>query len=133
MKLIAIDYGTKTCGIAIANLAIGAESILPPISTDSLIPHIKNLIQAHNPDILIFGLPLTKAGKEGQRAKKVISLVKYLKTIYTSKPLIETFDERYSTIEAAQMLEELPRKNSEKLKDSVSALIILREYQNSLK
>ncbi|MEN3033908.1 MAG: Holliday junction resolvase RuvX [Aquificaceae bacterium] len=132
MKIIAIDYGTKTCGVALSNSKLGVDSVLPPISTGVIIPTINQLIETYDPDILLFGFPLTKSGKVGQRARKVIRLVNYLRKIYTSKPLIEMFDERYSTIEAMEMLKDLPKTKAQKIKDSVSALIILREYQSSL-
>ncbi len=133
MKVLSVDYGSKRIG-----LALGDENLklAVPIgwiaNTPSALETIVKTVRERGVVKLIIGLPLTLRGKEGQRAKEVRKFVSKLEESLGEDVEIVLWDERFTTEEAYRQLEGYPQRKKKELKDSLSALIILQEYMESL-
>ncbi|MFA5749913.1 MAG: Holliday junction resolvase RuvX [Candidatus Shapirobacteria bacterium] len=123
MNVLAIDYGSKKIGLAIA-----IENIIEPI------PSIKNDIDVFkNIETIIADYQIKKIFvgiSEGEFAKLTQKFIKDLKNMLTLP--IETVEEAVSTIEADQIyfFNHKKKKNYKKAIDSIAAAVILRRVIN---
>lgn len=130
-KLLAIDVGTKTFGLAVGIWGLEIVTSLPVIirekySKDILI--LKKHIQESNIKALIFGLPLNMDGTSGAKVQAVKTIAR---NISRDTFLPYSFqDERLSTSAATDRLIEMGVKPSrrDKVIDSHAAIIILESY-----
>ncbi|QWK20087.1 MAG: Holliday junction resolvase RuvX [Hydrogenobacter thermophilus] len=133
MKVLALDYGSKRIGLAIGDTSLNIASPFGVFENrEGVIEKIRNLISEYRVSLLIVGLPLTPRGQKGQRAKEVEEFVKKLRESLPKEIELLMWDERYTTKEAYWLLQDLPPTKRKKLKDSLSAYIILKEYLESL-
>ncbi|GBC88674.1 MAG: Holliday junction resolvase RuvX [Hydrogenobacter thermophilus] len=133
MKVLALDYGSKRIGLAIGDTSLNIASPFGVFENrEGVIEKIRNLISEYRVSLLIVGLPLTPRGQKGQRAKEVEEFVKKLRESLPEEIELLMWDERYTTKEAYWLLQDLPPTKRKKLKDSLSAYIILKEYLESL-
>jgi putative Holliday junction resolvase len=126
MKILAIDYGDKNLGIALSDKT---QTIAIPFSVekndDRFSEKLLKIVKNKKIIKIIAGLPLTLKGEEGQQAKKT---KKYFEILSKQiKMDIELVDERFSTRQSKERLEEL-KKCSHKDIDKYSAAIILENY-----
>ncbi|ADC88783.1 Holliday junction resolvase YqgF [Thermocrinis albus DSM 14484] len=133
MRVLCIDWGTKSLGLALGDTNLKLATPLKPIpNRGKVLERIAELVKEYDVRLVVVGLPLTPSGREGQRASQVRSFVEELSALLPEHVGVELWDERYTTYEAVQLLEGKSRKKVKELKDSVSALIILQEYLDSL-
>ena len=106
MKILAVDYGASRTGLAVCD---PTEFLTTPIT-----PQI--------------GLPLNMDGTEGERAAKSRKLATTVK-LWSGLP-VRMWDERQSTCEAADILDEVGTFGAHRkaILDSVSATVILEDY-----
>ena len=119
MNYLAIDYGTKRIGLAIAINDI--ISPILPIKNDSDKYHnIKNIIKDHRVDKIFVGIC------EGEFADKTKQFVDKLKSVIELD--VELIEEAVSTIEADTIYKEnkKSKKKYKSLIDSIAAAVILR-------
>ncbi|MDR0675011.1 MAG: Holliday junction resolvase RuvX [Mycoplasmataceae bacterium] len=139
MRLLGIDLGTKTMGIAITDslqvIASGLENfVYGNNNLDICVNKIKLLLQRYQGDVanIILGYPTNINGAKNERTLLIEKFYKLLKP-QINVPII-FHDERYSTIKATGYLKyEANLKSSQikKIKDKMSAVIILDEYMQS--
>lgn len=133
MKVLAIDYGNKRVGLALGDTNLKIASPFKVIENrEDIWQKIRSIVEEHQVSVVLVGLPLTPRGNLGLRAKQVEEFVKNLKENLPEDIDIITWDERYTTREAYWLLENLPASKRKKLKDSVSAYVILKEYLETL-
>ncbi len=134
MKVLAIDYGSKRIGLALGDTTLGIALPLEVIENkgEKTLQVISNKVKDFVVHIFLLGLPLTQRGKEGQRAKEVKGFTEKLKEFLPEDVEIILWDERYTTEEAYRLMQGVGLKRKERLKDSLSAYIILLEYMESL-
>lgn len=133
MKVLAVDYGNKRIGLALGDINLKIASPFKVLENRGDVwQKIRSIVDEHQVSIVLVGLPLTPRGKLGQRAKEVEEFVKNLREKLPECIEIITWDERYTTREAYWLLESLPASKRKKLKDSVSAYVILKEYLETL-
>lgn len=133
MKVLAIDYGSKRIGLALGDTNLKVASPFKVIENRGDVwQKIKGVVEEHQVSVVLVGLPLTPRGNLGQRAKQVEEFVKSLSKNLPEYIEIITWDERYTTREAYWLLENLPASKRKKLKDSISAYVILKEYLETL-
>ncbi len=134
MVIIGIDYGDKYIGFA------SCESrLLVPLPIDSVkiksmkdgVTQAERIIRERNAELIVIGLPLLADGTEGERASKTRAFGRVLEKVTGAK--IEYFDERFSTLEAKEYLEEggVKPRDMKKYTDKLSAQIILNDYLNA--
>ena len=137
MRIMALDYGSKTVGVAVSDaLEIGAY----PLETlyrkkehmlRRTLASIEALVREKGIDCIVLGRPLHMNGREGENVSACERFYAML-TARVSIPVLWQ-DERLTTVEAGEILAEskIPPKERKKYLDSVSAALILREYMNN--
>ncbi|MDR0739345.1 MAG: Holliday junction resolvase RuvX [Mycoplasmataceae bacterium] len=138
MRLIGIDLGTKTMGIAITDslkmLATGLENFTyRDNDLNSCVAKVRNLLQRYQNDVetIVLGYPLNVNNTKNERTYLVEHFQKLLQNDITIPIVLQ--DERYTTIAATARLKfDVGLKSSQikKHKDKISAVIILEEYIN---
>ncbi len=134
LKVLAVDYGSKRIGLALGDTSLGIALPLEGIENkgEKTLQIIADKVKELGAHIILIGLPLTPMGKEGQRAKEVMDFSEKLRDFLHEDVEIILWDERYTTKEAYRLMQGVSIKRREKLKDSLSAYIILLEYIESL-
>ena len=109
MRLLALDFGSKTVGVAVSDelgiTATGVE-IVRRKSPDKLrqtLARIEALIEEFQVDKVILGYPVMLDGSEGERVRKTKEFAQMLKR-RTGKEIIFQ-DERLTTVEAYEIMD----------------------------
>ncbi len=128
---MAIDYGTKRCGIAVTdNLRILANGLTTVHSKD-LIQFIETCCKTETVDIIVVGEPKTLKNNKSDSARFIDPFVKHLQKKFPEKT-IARFDERFTSAIAQQtMLAGGLKKKDRQDKatvDMISATLILQDY-----
>lgn len=137
MRIMALDYGSKTVGVALSDeLMLTAQAFETIFRTSEnklrkTIRRIEEIIQEKQVSKIIIGKPLNMDGAEGQRVEKTKEFVKLLEKRTNIEIIWQ--DERLTSIEAMEILKENQIKKSETKKyiDQVAAMLILEEYMNN--
>ncbi|MGB9629590.1 MAG: Holliday junction resolvase RuvX [Thermodesulfobacteriota bacterium] len=133
MRLIGLDIGTHTIGVAISDelkvTAQGLKTIRRKTMEEDL-NEILTLISEYKIDKIVVGLPKNMDGTLGKQAKMVFQWIKNSKERITV-PIV-TYDERLTTMEASKVLlqADLSRKKRKRVIDKLSAILILQGYLN---
>ncbi|MBC8416326.1 MAG: Holliday junction resolvase RuvX [Candidatus Cloacimonetes bacterium] len=128
-RIMGIDHGAVRIGIAISDpMQIIARPYKVIINNDGLLDEITSIIKKENIGKIIIGLPLNLAGQDTQKTKEVRDFAEKLKKDI-SIPVI-LWDERYTTVEANEALQEMGYNihESKDVIDKVAASLILRNY-----
>jgi putative Holliday junction resolvase len=134
--VLAIDHGTKRVGFAVVDgmriAAHALEAWRGAGGEDGLVRHVGALLSERDVSVLLIGLPLDMDGGEGPRAAAVRAFGTRLAAHFSKLELVY-HDERLTTKAAEELLREMGIKPSERreLKDSFSALVILRDWIES--
>jgi putative Holliday junction resolvase len=130
MAIIAIDFGKRRIGLAIAE---SAGSVAYPLATISRVSFEKDLdqlrswISSRATSQLVVGLPLNMDGSEGSSAQAARTFGAQLAT-HLQLPVDYT-DERLTSFEARERLSSRGGKRRRKIAvDAVAATIILEEW-----
>lgn len=135
-RLIGIDAGTKTLGLALSDVNRSIASPLETLkrtkfSTDA--DRLLALCAEHRVAGLVLGLPVNLDGTEGPRAQSTRALARNLNKL---SPLpILLWDERLSTAEAERMLiaADQTRKRRAEVIDKLAATIILQNVLDRMR
>lgn len=128
-RLLGLDLGTKTIGLAVSDSMWNVASPLSTIKRTKFTKDAETLIKICNEqDIggLVLGLPLNMDGSEGPRVQATKAFQRNLERLC---PLpVTLWDERLSTVAAERaMLEaDTSRAKRAELIDSIAASIILQ-------
>ena len=138
MRILGLDVGSKTVGVAVSDplgvIATGVttiERIGIRKDTGKVIDYIKE----YGCETVVIGLPLSLDGSDSVQTQKVRDFRVMLENkLRSSGPLskvrIEWQDERYSTVEAEEVLIEadMSREDRKKIIDRQAAIVILQRY-----
>ena len=128
-RLIGIDVGTKTLGLALSDATRSIASALVTLRRTRLGDDLRRLLEVagqHGIGGFVVGLPLNLDGSAGPRAQATRAFVRNLAK---ATPLPITYwDERLSTVAAERTLLEadLSRKRRAEVVDKVAATLILQ-------
>ena len=140
MKILGLDVGDKTIGVAISdslNLIAQPRFTIFRSTTKADLDEVIKLIIDEKIQKIVIGLPKNMNNTIGPQGEKVIAFNKNLnKKILYSKRLegkeveIVLWDERLTTVSAERTLIEadINRKKRKKLIDNVAASYILQSY-----
>ena len=135
-RLIGLDLGSKTIGVALSDVGRSIASALETIARTKFtkdVERLRALIGAHAIAGIVIGLPRNMDGSEGKAAQSARSFARNL------APLIEIplafWDERLSTVAVTRMLIEADRSRTrrEALVDKLAASYILQGALDRLK
>lgn len=137
MNILGLDYGDTSIGIAIYKSDVDFIYPKETLFRDKVnvlrksFRDIENIIKEENIDKIVIGLPINMKGTEGSRAEKTREFGELLEKRVKLEIIYQ--DERLTTIEASEILDNNNIKKSDQKKyiDSVAACIILREYVNA--
>ncbi len=130
-RILAVDYGTKRCGIAVTdNLQIIATG-LTTVATDDLFSFIKEYIEKEEVITILVGYPKKLDNTPSENAQHVVGFVRKLVKTYPEMK-IEQLDERFTSSMALQTM--IDRGTSKKQRrnkgtiDMISATLLLQNY-----
>lgn len=128
-RLMGVDLGTKTIGLALSDVSRSIASPLETIKRTKFTADAERLIalaKSHDAAALVFGLPLNMDGTEGPRAQSTRAFVRNLKQ-KIDLPIV-FWDERLSTMAVTRtMLEaDLSRARQAEVVDKLAASYILQ-------
>ncbi|WP_426443981.1 Holliday junction resolvase RuvX [Staphylococcus xylosus] len=137
-KIIGLDVGSKTVGIAISDLmgwtAQGYDTLLIDEEKNELgIDQLVDIIQKEKVGTVIVGLPKNMNNSIGFRGDASLQYKEQLQEALPSLEII-MWDERLSTMAAERSLLEadVSRQKRKKVIDKMAAVFILQGYLDSL-
>lgn len=138
MRIMGLDYGSKTVGVAISDpLGLTAQGIeiIRRKSEDKLrqtLARIEELIAEYQVESIVLGFPKNMNNTIGDRAEKSLEFKRMLER--RTGLAIFMWDERLTTVEANRTLMEagVRRENRYKYVDELAAVFILQGYLDSL-
>lgn len=133
-RILGLDYGTKTVGVAISDPLLLTAQELETIIRDraSKLRHtlvrIKELCDEYQVSTIVLGYPLNMDDSEGFRCEDTIKFKELLEK-RVDIPIV-LIDERLTTMYADEILEEsgVDKKDRKKFIDQIAAAIILQDY-----
>lgn len=134
-RLMGLDVGTKTIGLAISDtrrvIATPLQTIRRRRFQDDM-QRLLALADAHGVGGLVIGLPLTLAGGEGPRTQSVRQFAKNLLAV-RDLPIC-FWDERLSTaaVTREMIAHDMTRKRRAEIVDRVAAAYILQGFLDFL-
>lgn len=128
-RLIGVDLGTKTIGLALSDVSRSIASPLETIRRTKFTADAERLIalaRQHEATALVFGLPLNMDGTEGPRCQSTRAFVRNLEKL-TDLPVI-FWDERMSTQAVTRTLldADASRARRDEVVDKMAAAYILQ-------
>ncbi|HEX2840392.1 Holliday junction resolvase RuvX [Hyphomicrobium sp.] len=128
-RLIGIDAGTKTLGLALSDVTRAIGSALETIQRTKFSVDAKRLLDItakHSVQGFVLGLPSNLDGTEGPRAQATRAFARNLNAL-TPLPVL-LWDERLTTVEAERMLiqADASRKRRAEVIDKLAATLILQ-------
>ncbi|MBR6173936.1 MAG: Holliday junction resolvase RuvX [Eubacterium sp.] len=134
MRIMGLDYGTKTVGVALSDpllmTAQPYETILRenPKQLRKTVQRIEAIIAAEEVSEIVLGFPKNMNNTEGERAEDTKAFQEMLER-RTMLP-VHLMDERLTTVEADRILEETGVAHSARKEhiDKMAAAIILQTY-----
>ena len=138
MRIMGLDYGSKTVGVAISDslllTAQGIETIERKEENKlrKTLARIEALIKEYEVERIVLGLPLNMNDTIGERAERTLEFKAMLERRTDLEVVM--WDERLTTVEAEQILIEsnVRREDRKKYIDKIAAGFILQGYLDSL-
>ena len=138
MRIMGLDYGSKTVGVAVSDaLGLTAQAVetIQRKEENKLrktLARIEALIQEYGAERIVLGFPKNMNNTIGDRAEKSLAFQEMLER-RTGLPVI-MWDERLTTVEAERTLTEsgVRRENRKQYVDQIAAVFILQGYLDSL-
>ena len=138
MRIMGLDYGTKTVGVAMSDpLGITAQAVETIWRKDEnklrkTCARIEELISEYEVERIVLGLPKHMNNDLGERAEKALAFGEMVKRRTGLEVVM--WDERLTTVEAERTLIEnnVRRENRKQYIDKIAAVFILQGYLDSI-
>ena len=138
MRILGLDYGSKTVGVAVSDpLGLTAQRLdtiwrKQENKLRQTLARIKELVDEYRAEQIVLGYPKNMNNTVGERAEKALEFKEMLEK-RTGLPVI-MWDERLTTVEADRTLMEagVRRENRKQYLDGLAAVFILQGYLDSL-
>jgi putative holliday junction resolvase len=136
MRVLGLDVGTKTVGVALSDefgwTAQGLTTL--KINEEKNVfgfEEIGQLIKEYQVDTVVIGLPKNMNGTIGPRAEASMQYAREIESKFAVPTVL--WDERLTTMAAERVLLEadVSRKKRKKVIDKVAAVMILQGYLDS--
>lgn len=134
MRVMGLDFGSKTVGVAVSDsllvTAQGVEIIRRKEENKlrQTLARIEELIREYEVEEIVLGLPINMNATEGVRVELTMEFKDKLER-RTGLP-VYTWDERLTTVAADRIMTEtgVRRENRKKYVDMIAATLILQGY-----
>lgn len=131
MRILGMDYGSKTLGISLSD---ETKTLASPIETikytcsEKLFNRIDEYFKTYKIESIVLGNPLNLDGSLSDRSKMTLEFKEELENRYKIPVIME--DERYTTVIVNNMLIEngTRREKRKKVVDKLASTIILQGY-----
>ncbi len=138
MRIMGLDYGTKTVGVAISDaLCLTAQGIETITRKEEnklrrTCARIEELIREYEVERIVLGLPKHMNNDIGERAEKSLEFKEMLERRTGLEVVM--WDERLTTVSAERTLMEsgVRREDRKKYIDKIAAVFILQGYLDSV-
>jgi putative Holliday junction resolvase len=113
MRILGIDYGRRRLGLAVSDEGGILASPLPVYARRGEkedITFLSNLASERRAGRIVIGLPLNMDGSSGEMADEVVAFAAALHD--ESGLLVDTFDERLTSVEAERVLVQARRRRT---------------------
>jgi putative holliday junction resolvase len=121
-RVIALDYGSARCGVAVSDPTGTPATPLDPIlrpNTRKGFNRLLATIRAQDPSTVVVGLPLSLSGHDSAQTREARTFAQTLE--HALKLPVELYDERFTTALAQQR----PGTSAE---DSRAAAVLLEDW-----
>ncbi|MBR6381278.1 MAG: Holliday junction resolvase RuvX [Lachnospiraceae bacterium] len=137
MRIMGLDYGSKTVGVAVSDPLFLTAQGVEIIRRDQenhlrrTFARIEELVQEYEVSEFVVGKPLHMNGEEGERVRLTREFGEKLER-RTGLP-VTFWDERLTSVEAEELMREagLTRTEQKARVDMIAAQIILQDYMNA--
>lgn len=134
MRIMGLDFGSKTVGVAVSDpLLITAQGIEIIRRKDEnklrrTLARIEELIQEYGVEEIVLGLPKNMNDTEGVRVMLTMEFKEKLER--RTGLAVHTWDERLTTVAADKTMMEagVRRENRKEYVDKIAAVLILQGY-----
>jgi putative pre-16S rRNA nuclease len=133
-RLLGLDFGTKTIGLAVSDLLGITAQGLPTLRRKNKrtdLDALARVIDEFGVVEIVIGLPLRMSGAEGTMAEKVHEFVAVLRKRFDLP--VHLWDERLSSAEANRVLRssEMSIKRRGEVVDQLAAVLILQSFMEA--
>lgn len=130
-RILAIDYGTKKCGLAATDILGIAVHPIDTISTETLRTWLEHYLLREPVSAIVIGRPFHPDGKPMFFDGEILGLKKHLEKKYPAKKII-LHDESFSSVKAKEIIfnsgVRKKKRQDKKLIDKIAAVVILQDY-----
>ena len=134
MRILGLDFGTKTTGVAVSDpLGFTAQGLEIIRRTDSYnlkptINRIKEICEEYKVEKIVLGFPKNMNNTEGERCQHTLVFKKKLEQALVLP--VDLWDERLTTMEAENVLlaADVSRGRRKQVIDKLAAVLILQNY-----
>ena len=138
MRIMGLDYGSRTVGVAVSDpLGITAQAVETICRKDEnklrkTCARIEELVAEYEAEKIVLGLPKHMNNDIGDRAEKSMQFGEMIGRRTGLEVVM--WDERLTTVEAERTLMEsgVRRENRKQYVDQIAAVFILQGYLDSL-
>ncbi|HVC31941.1 MAG TPA: Holliday junction resolvase RuvX [Chloroflexota bacterium] len=131
MTALGLDVGDRRIGVAVSDptgLVARPLTVFVRTSNQAAAATIGQIADQNEADVIVVGVPFSGDEQIGLQAQKTLAFVRYLRAHLSRR--VETWDERFTTVEAQREMIELGirRSRRKELLDAAAAAIILDEW-----
>ena len=134
MRIMGLDYGSKTVGVAVSDALLltaqAVETISRPQETKlrRTLARIEELCREYEIEKIILGFPKNMNNTEGERCEKTLEFKEMLEKRTGLEVVL--WDERLTTVEADRTMMQvgIRRENRKEYVDELAAIFILQGY-----
>ena len=139
MRLLGLDYGSKTVGVAVSDPLGYTAQPLETITRKEenklrrTLARIEQLVKEYQIEKIILGLPINMDGSAGERAELALAFKAMLERRTGLEIIMQ--DERLTTVAADEILQEcgMPKEKRKTVIDQVAAGLILQDFMENSK
>jgi putative Holliday junction resolvase len=134
-RIIAIDYGTKRCGLAVTDPSRIIATALETVPTHQLIDYLRKYMATEDVDRIVIGEPKRLNNTDSETTRLALLFESQLQKNFPEKKIYR-YDERLTSKMAQRSLIESGQskkvRRDKTVLDRVSATILLQDYLLSL-
>ena len=139
MRLLGLDYGSKTVGVAVTDPLGYTAQPLETITRKEenklrrTLARIEQLVGEYQIEKIVLGYPVNMDGSAGERAELALAFKAMLERRTKLEVIMQ--DERLTTVAADEILQEcgMPREKRKTVIDQVAAGLILQDFMENTK
>lgn len=138
MRLLGLDYGSKTVGVAVTDPLGYTAQPLETITRKEenklrrTLARIEQLVGEYQIEKIVLGYPVNMDGSAGERAELALAFKAMLERRTKLEVIMQ--DERLTTVAADEILQEcgMPREKRKTVIDQVAAGLILQDFMENI-